>query len=95
MGQYNVSEAPYVFVFQYAKPKDCVKSDKNCSLLWSFLYETKQSDPSYFLYRIASYIRTTPLPQNRRYITLPSVGTKDSCSLGSANCLREKERIPN
>jgi hypothetical protein len=26
MTQYNVSEATYVFVFQYAKPKEYVKS---------------------------------------------------------------------
>ena len=91
----EVSEAPYVFVFQYAKPKVYVKSDKNCSLLWSVLYKTNQSDPLYFLYRITSCICTTPLPQNVRYITLPMVGTNDARSLGSPNYLRQKEKIPN
>ena len=71
------------------------QSYKNCSLLWSFLYKSKQNDPFYFLYRIASWICTTPLAQNIRYLTLPSDGKKDARSLGSPNCLRQKEKIPN
>ena len=87
MTEYDVLEAPYVFASKYwKKDRVCDVSQIKTAYNSSFYLQTNQSVPFYFLFLIACYICTKPLPQKMHYLTLSSVWVRQTRRLGSPLC---------